>query len=587
MDENFNLDLDFFMSGIEHIETIKENQKTRIDRIFYSVTNSTCILRVCKERDLTEVYKVLKETKHPNLTVVYDYIYANGNTYVIEEYINGETLDERLEEDKLFSETETAEIIMSVCDALSVLHNMKPPVVHNDIKPANIIICDDGNVKIFDFDVSRTVKEDKDKNTTLFGTEEFASPEHRGCAQTTPRSDIYSLGLTMHYMLTNQGLRKNDRKPVHRGRLRRVIKKATAFDPKKRYHSCSALKKALAKYFTFKKRLLIIFILLLCLVGAVLLTANLLRGNSETEQKKATDAPTSATQTTTQTPIISSSSYVEEATEKVTFRATTEVVTTQPVTTPSTSKRVTKPLTIEGKISSLHALNNGTFVFLEETSSYNYTIRNSLGKSASVQFNDPIELIYNQYTDELYLSVVHRVGSNNEIYHIDKELNISSAPVYTAPGSSSSSSASMFITEDTLLCPTFTEELIDAKSWTTFANANIHPKATLNGKLYRLYHGINFTTVIEEINTNGDTLSENNLDYSYEICAYNKGGIYILASKNSKQYVLKFDGSNITEIACLNDYNLYTNIAQPYVLAVTEKSIWVSDGTSLLEFSLN
>ena len=86
---------------------------------------------------------------------------------------------------------------------------MQPPVIHNDINTSNIMICDDNRVKLFDFDISRTYKKEASKNTELFGTEEYASPEHYGYGQSEPRTDIYSLGVTMHRMLCGEYLSGN------------------------------------------------------------------------------------------------------------------------------------------------------------------------------------------------------------------------------------------------------------------------------------------------------------------------------------------------------------------------------------------
>ena len=82
---------EFFMSQIEHISDIKENDKTKLSKVFYQ--GSLCILRICKNRDLSAVYKSLKEIKHRAISVIYDYTFANGNTYVIEEYIDGNTIE--------------------------------------------------------------------------------------------------------------------------------------------------------------------------------------------------------------------------------------------------------------------------------------------------------------------------------------------------------------------------------------------------------------------------------------------------------------------------------------------------------------
>lgn len=201
----------FFMSQLTHIKDIKDTEKTTIAVVFNEVTQSSCILRICKNRDLTAVCEALCKIRNQNTVVVYDYIYENGNTYILEENVSGTTVLETIDNEKLFSEDETATIILEVCKALEVLHQMDPPVIHNDINPSNIMVHEDGNVKLFDFDIARTYKKERNQNTILFGTEEYASPEHYGYGQSEPRTDIYCLGVTMHKMLTGRGLSNNHR----------------------------------------------------------------------------------------------------------------------------------------------------------------------------------------------------------------------------------------------------------------------------------------------------------------------------------------------------------------------------------------
>ena len=93
---------EFIMSQIKHIRDIKENEKTKISLVFYEGCQGPCILKICKNRDLSEVYQALMGVQHPNVAQVYDCICENGNTYIIEEYIPGKTLAELLEEKGIF-----------------------------------------------------------------------------------------------------------------------------------------------------------------------------------------------------------------------------------------------------------------------------------------------------------------------------------------------------------------------------------------------------------------------------------------------------------------------------------------------------
>lgn len=299
---------EFIMSQIKHIRDIKENEKTKISLVYYEGCQGPCILKICKDRDLSEVYQALMETKHPNVAQVYDCIYEDGNTYVIEEYINGKTVADVLATKGTFSEDETNEIMTELCDGLEVLHSHEPPIIHNDIKASNIMITEDGKAKLFDFDISRTYKEESYKNTKLMGTHEYAAPEHYGFGQSDPRTDIYSLGVTMHEMLTGVGLNQ-EHNVTYQGGLAKIIQKCVEIDRKKRYASAALLKSDLEKR---KKNGCIWVIIIACICVALLLlmggmflikhfggnestgkntetTDNTWKDNSETEGEKNTE----------------------------------------------------------------------------------------------------------------------------------------------------------------------------------------------------------------------------------------------------------------------------------------------------------
>ena len=99
-----------------------------------------------------------------------------------------------------------------------------PKIIRNDINPTNIKIRPDGTVKLFDFDISRLYKKGQSQNTVLFGTEEFAAPEHYGYGQSEPRTDIYCLGVTMHKMLTGKVL-SSEHQSTYTGKLKKIINK--------------------------------------------------------------------------------------------------------------------------------------------------------------------------------------------------------------------------------------------------------------------------------------------------------------------------------------------------------------------------
>ena len=171
---------------------------------------------------------------------------SDGMLCVLREYVKGVTLAELLEEAPL-KEQEAMPILLQLCDILTYLHSQSPPVIHRDLKPQNIILTDDGTVKLIDFGLSRIYDAGAKKDTVFFGTQEFAPPEQYGFSQTDCRTDLFSLGVVMGYTLTGQTDIENAATAISNKRLSRIYRKCTDFSPRRRYTSAGELKTALLR----------------------------------------------------------------------------------------------------------------------------------------------------------------------------------------------------------------------------------------------------------------------------------------------------------------------------------------------------
>jgi predicted Ser/Thr protein kinase len=185
---------------------------------------------------------ILKALKNKGLPAFADEFQNDRTVCIVREYVEGLPLNQYIKE-KRPSNKEIVGIATALCDILIYLHGRQQPVIHRDIKPQNVIMKEDGQAVLIDFDIARVYNSSAESDTQFFGTREYAPPEQYGFSQTDSRTDIYSFGILLRYMLTGSE-RENPDVRVYRP-LARIIKKCTAFAPKERFTSAAAVKKAL------------------------------------------------------------------------------------------------------------------------------------------------------------------------------------------------------------------------------------------------------------------------------------------------------------------------------------------------------
>ncbi len=198
-------------------------------------------VRKCLETFNQEVYERIARLRNIHIPGIVAWKVEEGRFWLIEEYVNGETLEERISRGGSFTLEEAVGIVRQVCEALACLHSQEPPVIHRDVKLSNIMISRDGVVKLIDYNAARLYEKGLNHDTRLIGTEAYAAPEQFGFAQTDARTDIYALGVVFNYLLTGEHIK--DR--MAEGDCGAVIRKCTQMDPKQRYQSVSELDQAL------------------------------------------------------------------------------------------------------------------------------------------------------------------------------------------------------------------------------------------------------------------------------------------------------------------------------------------------------
>ncbi len=241
----------------ELVETLKSSAQDFIAVAYDKRAKRLCVI---KQRALNSrpIYEMLKELDEPRVPKIYRLFELDGNFFVVEEHIDGQTLeDTAIYQPETFDENFATRILLSLCDCLEVIHTKN--IVHRDIKPLNIMVTEAGAVKLIDFGIARIFKPDRRADTELLGTRGYAPPEQFGLfglGQTDSRSDIYSLGVTIKNLLGED----------YRGKLTDILNRCTSPDPAQRFQSAAELKRAVLSARKFYHAKKFIFAALICSV---------------------------------------------------------------------------------------------------------------------------------------------------------------------------------------------------------------------------------------------------------------------------------------------------------------------------------
>lgn len=191
---------------------------------------------------------VLKEIKHPALPVIMDIFEEGSYTYIVREYCKGVDVRKRVDEQGPFSLKESEGIARNLASALSFMHSQNPALIYRDLKPSNVIIDENNDLKLIDFGISRKFDENKSDDTQYIGSRKYAAPEQFGLGQSTTRTDIYALGMFLYFIYTGDDycdLEEEEKWLKFRNyeelKLKKAILKAISFRPDDRQESVDEL----------------------------------------------------------------------------------------------------------------------------------------------------------------------------------------------------------------------------------------------------------------------------------------------------------------------------------------------------------
>ena len=207
--------------------------------------------RILREADM------LRQLGHPMLPVIYELLWEEA-WYLVMEYIQGVTLQEYIGKNGYAGEKQARAWALQLLDILCYLHTRKPPVIYCDLKPHNIIVCPDGNLRLIDFGAAYRQKFGE-KTERMAVTPGYGAPEQFGRAgkgvRADERSDIYAFGRVLYYMGTGADparppytlLPVRNYQPLLGDGLERVIRRCIREEPSERYQIAEEVRKDLEK----------------------------------------------------------------------------------------------------------------------------------------------------------------------------------------------------------------------------------------------------------------------------------------------------------------------------------------------------
>lgn len=204
-------------------------------------------------REIRREMELLKALKHPGLPDIYDYFEEEEHGFLVMEYVEGVTLKEYLEQQGKPELTQAIVWMKELLDIFVYLHEQHPAVVYRDLKPANLIIQEDGHLKLIDLGGAFFRCHNQSEERVSIGTPGYSAPEQWNGMQADVACDIFSFGAVAHELLTGVNPLKPpyERRPVRQYDRRipvsyeRMIEKCVKEHPKDRYASMQEVQKAL------------------------------------------------------------------------------------------------------------------------------------------------------------------------------------------------------------------------------------------------------------------------------------------------------------------------------------------------------
>lgn len=234
-------------------ECLKESEDSSTFLVKETATGILCVLKWGRNRQAEflrnemEIMEKMADRKLSGIPKTYRIFEENGEVYLVREYIEGMSLAQMVLQKGGISEAEICRISRKICQTAEQFQNPDEPMIHRDIKPENIVVTPGGEVVFIDFGTMRSYKKDGSRDTFVVGTRGTAAPEQYGYIQTDQRTDVYAIGQTMLYMVSESYEMNQLSECAVSRRMKKIIEKACSFEPDKRYGDAAQLRRAVEK----------------------------------------------------------------------------------------------------------------------------------------------------------------------------------------------------------------------------------------------------------------------------------------------------------------------------------------------------
>lgn len=234
-------------------ECLKESEDSSTFLVKEKATGILCVLKWGRNRQAEflrnemEIMEKMADRKLSGVPKAYRIFEENGEVYLVREYIEGMSLAQMVLQKGGISEAEICRISRKICQTAEQFQNPDEPMIHRDIKPENIVVTPGGEVVFIDFGTMRSYKKDGSRDTFVVGTRGTAAPEQYGYTQTDQRTDVYAIGQTMLYMVSESYEMNQLSECAVSRRMKKIIEKACSFEPDKRYGDAAQLRRAVEK----------------------------------------------------------------------------------------------------------------------------------------------------------------------------------------------------------------------------------------------------------------------------------------------------------------------------------------------------